>query len=177
MSGLSKRRILFFLSLFVLAAVFFPKGVFAKRAAVGRPVPPFEAVLLDGKSIGASQLKGRVVLIDFWASWCDPCREEMPELNTLYRELKAKGVEIIGVSIDRDRENVDAFLKKHPVLFPVIHDKDKDIADDFKPRAMPTAFILDQEGVVRHVHLGYKKSYLQKYRDEIEILLKNGAKK
>lgn len=164
--------ILLILALFVSI----PPIAFAKRAAVGRPLPAFEARTLKGESLGIAQLKGRVVLIDIWATWCEPCREELPELNALYQELQARGVEIIGISIDRERENVEEFIEKNPIHFPVIHDQNKEIADAFKPRAMPTAFILDQEGVVRHVHLGYKKSYLKKYREQMTELLKNGAK-
>lgn len=166
---------LYFLPIFFLAVLFFADPALAKRAAVGRALPPFQATTLHGKAIDLDALKGRVVLIDFWATWCEPCREEFPELDALYQEFQGQALEIIGISVDLKRENIDEFLSKHPVSFPVVHDKGKKISSKFKPRAMPTAFIVDQAGIVRHVHLGYKKSYLQKYREEITALLKNGG--
>lgn len=147
----------------------------AERADVGRPAPTFEAATLAGQPLALADLKGRVVLIDFWASWCDPCREEFPELDALYREFREQGVEVIGVSVDLKRDNIDAFISKHPVAFPIIHDPKKAIADRFKPRAMPTAYLVDRAGVVRYVHLGYQRAYLEKYREEIRLLLREGA--
>ena len=147
----------------------------AERADVGRQAPVFEATTLAGQPIAMADLKGRVLLVDFWASWCDPCREEIPELEVLYQEFRDRGVEIIAVSVDRKRENAEAFLAKHPVTFQVIHDKNRAIADRFKPRAMPTAYIIDQAGVVRFVHLGFQRAYLAKYREQIGLLLNEGA--
>ncbi|MFQ5580776.1 MAG: redoxin domain-containing protein [Nitrospiria bacterium] len=176
MNRLSKNATLLTLSFLFVVGMVFPDMASGKRAALGRSITPFVAKTLKGKTISINQLKGRVVLIDFWATWCDPCREELPELNALYQELQSQGVEILGISVDRKRENVDEFISKHSIRFPIIHDQNKAISDDLRPRAMPTAFILDQGGVVRHVHLGYKKSYLQLYRDEIKALLQKGTK-
>ena len=148
---------------------------FAERADVGRQAPAFDAVTLAGQPIAMADFKGRVVLVDFWASWCEPCREEFPEFESLYQEFRDRGVEIIAVSVDRKRENAEAFLAKHPVTFAVVHDKDRAIADRFKPRAMPTAYIIDQAGVVRYVHLGFHRAYLAKYREQIGLLLNEGA--
>jgi peroxiredoxin len=146
----------------------------AERADVGRQAPAFEATTLAGQPIAMADLKGRVLLVDFWASWCDPCREEFPEFEALYQEFRDRGVEIVAVSVDRKRENAEAFLAKHPVTFAVVHDDDHAIADRFKPRAMPTAYVIDQAGVVRFVHLGFQRSYLAKYREEITRLLAEG---
>lgn len=129
---------------------------------------------MTGQPIALNDLKGRVLLVDFWASWCEPCREEFPEFEAMYRDLRERGVEIIAISVDRKRENAEAFLAKHPASFPVIHDPNRAIADRFKPRAMPTAYIIDQSGVVRFVHLGFQRSYLTTYREEITRLLAEG---
>ena len=146
----------------------------AERADVGRQAPAFEATTLAGQPIAMADLKGRILLVDFWASWCDPCREEFPEFEALYQEFRNRGVEIVAVSVDRKRENAEAFLAKHPVTFAVVHDNDHAIADRFKPRAMPTAYVVDQAGIVRFVHLGYQREYLAKYREEITRLLAEG---
>ncbi len=146
----------------------------AERADVGRPAPAFEAVTLDGRPLALAGLKGKVLLIDFWASWCEPCREEFPEFEAMYKELRDRGVEIIAISVDRKRENAEAFVAKYPASFPVIHDPNRAIADRYKPRAMPTAYVVDQAGVVRFVHLGYQREYLAKYREEITRLLAEG---
>jgi len=164
----------------ILATVFtttligFCSLAWAERADIGRSAPTFNTTSLDGQPISLQGLRGRVVLIDFWASWCTPCREEFPELETLYRNLRQQGVEIVAISVDRDRENVDAFLAKHPVSFHIVHDPGKVLASQFSPRAMPTLYILDQSGVVRYVHLGFQRSYIQKYQEEIALLLNEG---
>jgi len=175
MKKIPQRLTLSSITLLILALLISPPSASARRAAVGRPAPVFEVLTLDGKTTGIEHLKGRVVLIDFWATWCEPCLEELPELNVLYKDFKAQGLEILAISVDRERENIEKFLKEFPLDFPVIHDKGKKIANRFKPRAMPTAFIVDQEGIVRYVHLGFKTSFIQKYRDQIGTLLKNGA--
>src|SRR5574341_94605 len=79
----------------------------AERADVGRPAPTFEATTMTGQPLSLNELKGRVLLVDFWASWCEPCREEFPEFEAMYRDLRDRGVEIIAVSVDRKRENAD----------------------------------------------------------------------
>ncbi len=163
-------------SIWGLAGALLLMGVpaWAERADVGRPAPMFEATTMTGQPLSLNDLRGRVLLVDFWASWCEPCREEFPEFEAMYRDLRDRGVEIIAVSVDRKRENAEAFLAKHPATFPVIHDPDRAIADRFKPRAMPTAYVIDQAGVVRFVHLGYQREYLAKYREEITRLLAEG---
>ncbi|MFZ5862087.1 MAG: TlpA family protein disulfide reductase [Nitrospirota bacterium] len=146
----------------------------AERADVGRAAPLFEAKTLAGQPVALADLKGKVLLMDFWASWCEPCREEFPEFEAMYKEFRDRGVEIVAVSVDRKRENALEFVAKHPVTFTVVHDQDRSIADRYKPRAMPTAYVIDQKGMVRFVHLGYQKSYLAAYREEITKLLAEG---
>lgn len=162
-------------SIWIVAAILaMGTPAWAERADVGRQAPAFEATTLAGQPIALGSLTGKVLLVDFWASWCDPCREEFPEFEALYKEFHDRGVEIVAVSVDRKRENAEAFLAKHPVTFAVVHDNDHAIADRFKPRAMPTAYVIDQAGVVRFVHLGFQRSYLAKYREEITRLLAEG---
>ncbi len=125
----------------------------------------------DGNSIRISQLRGKVVIIDFWASWCAPCREEMPFLNELYEEHREDGLVVIGVSVDRQERNVGRFLRRTPVSFPVVHDASQAVAGRYAPGTMPTSVIVDRRGIIRHVHEGFRAGDASRIRRQVEALL------
>jgi cytochrome c biogenesis protein CcmG, thiol:disulfide interchange protein DsbE len=101
-----------------------------------------------GKNISLSAFKGKVVLLNFWATWCPPCRAEMPALNKLYREKKNRGLEIIAVSTDRSVSSVKDFLEKHKVDFPILFDEDRSAAKLYRVFSMPTTFLIDRNGTI-----------------------------
>ena len=105
----------------------------------------FTLTSIDGKTYTLAGLKGRVVLLNFWATWCPPCRKEMPDMEKLYRELESKGLTVLAVS-DEDRETVTKFLEKNPYTFPVLLDAGRKVNTAFMVEGIPKTFIFDREG-------------------------------
>jgi peroxiredoxin len=126
---------------------------------------------LDGNRVTIASLRGNVVLVDFWASWCEPCAEEMPVLERLYQRYRGQGFRVVAVSQDRQVSNVRSFLNEHSVSFPVVHDASHQVAGRYSPPRMPSSFIIDRNGVVRHVHAGYRSGDARAFEREIRALL------
>lgn len=127
--------------------------------AVGRPAPDLVVERMNGKTLALSSLRGKVVLLDVWASWCAPCTKELPMLDAMARRLRGKGVEILAVSVDQERANVVAFLDSHPhQSLTVAHDPRGQIADTLQPEKMPTSYAIDRVGVIRHINYGFDPS-------------------
>jgi len=136
----------------------------SKASGVGAPLPPIVVKRLgNGKKLDLSSHRGKAVLLDIWASWCAPCKEELPLLDDLAARLKPKGIEIIAVSIDEEEANATAFLsaRKHWTL-TVAHDPEGKVPDLLKPGKMPTSYVLDGTGIVRYVNEGFERSDLEK---------------
>ena len=123
---------------------------------VGAPLPPIEVDALTGDKIDVASYKGRVLLLDVWASWCVPCKQELPLLDAMARRLKSKGIEILAVSVDQQRANVDKFMRSHGRWsLTVAHDPDGLIAERLQPDKMPTSYVVDRSGIVRYVNAGF----------------------
>ena len=117
-------------------------------------------------------LHGKVVLLDFWASWCAPCLHSFPWMNELQREHGAEGFVIVAVNVDQDRTLADAFLQKVPAQFRVEYDGQGTLARQFGVQAMPTSFLIDRNGNVRVRHAGFKEKQREEREQEIAQLLK-----
>jgi peroxiredoxin len=115
----------------------------------------FEQKTLNGSTLKLSQLRGKVVLLDFWASWCEPCKRELPILAKMAPRLKEKGVEIVAVNIDEKKDNAESFIKSHAPGLTVVYDKDKSIVGQYEPPKMPSSFIIDRNGVIRAINAGF----------------------
>ena len=138
-------------------------------SVIGQVAPDAEFAALQGKdTIKLSSLRGKVVLLDFWASWCAPCQEELPLLDDLAVRLKGKDIEIIGVSLDENKEDAEKFLKrKSSWALTLGHDPEQTVADQFKPPKMPTSYVIDSKGVVRHMNAGFERSDAKKIEDQL----------
>jgi cytochrome c biogenesis protein CcmG/thiol:disulfide interchange protein DsbE len=125
----------------------------------------------DGSSMRLSEYKGRVVLIDFWASWCAPCKTSFPALDALYRAYEPRGLQVLAVNLDERRRDADAFLSEHPHTMPVLFDLHGEAPKAFGVQGMPTSFVIDRTGAIRFTHMGYSANIAQQYRQEIGLLL------
>lgn len=124
----------------------------AERAVVkvGDMAPNFQLRDLDGKMVSLSQFRGKVVLLNFWATWCGPCREEMPSMEQLYRNVPRKDFEILAVSTDPQGIVVTRpFQQEMGLTFPILHDPDMRIGLSYGARSLPMSFMIDRQGVVR----------------------------
>ncbi len=144
------------------------------QEAEGSLAPAFEGKTPHGKEIKLSDYLGKVVLIDFWASWCPPCREEMPELIKFYKAHKDTKFELIAVNIDNDSKNMQRFLDKlfPKPDFPIIVDNNQQIPSLFNIEAMPTTIFIDKKGKIRFRHDGFKETYVNDFNKELTQLLK-----
>jgi thiol-disulfide isomerase/thioredoxin len=130
-----------------------------KSAKVGAPMPSILVKHFDsGGKIDLGSLKGKVVLVDIWASWCGPCKEEMPLLDELAGRLKNKGVEIIAVSVDEDKDSAQDFLSSRPSwALTVAHDPKGKLPEALQPGKMPSSYIVDAQGIIRYVNEGFER--------------------
>ena len=137
----------------------------AGAAATNPPAAAPRWPLLDS-------LHGKVVLVDFWASWCAPCLHSFPWMNELQQKHAGEGLVIVAVNVDQDRALADAFLKKVPAKFRIEYDPAGNLAKQFGVQAMPTSFLLDREGNIRIRHAGFREKQREEREHEIEELLK-----
>lgn len=137
--------------------------------------PDFALQDINGNKIALAGLKGKVVYINFWASWCLPCKEEFPELNKLAEKYKDSDFIMLAVNIDKVKSNMDDFLSKMPLPSKnmiILLDSKAAVVSSYNARAMPTSFIIDKEGVIRYIHLGFNEKDPEKWVKEVESLLK-----
>jgi len=139
-------------ALFVVAAL---AGCSTPTSGGASDVPQFSFSSLEGKTVAMKDLTNKVVIVDFWATWCAPCREEIPHLNELYSELKGKGLEIVGISMDTDgTDNVKDFAREFRIQYPIVMGDEK-VAESFGGIiGMPTTFIIDRKGKVAKKYIG-----------------------
>lgn len=141
-------------------------------AGDGQAAPAFSARPLGGgEALQLEEFRGKVVYLDFWASWCGPCRQSLPWLERLRRELRPTGLEVLGVNVDEDAADARRFLKRYPVSFPVLGDARGMIASLYDVRDMPSSYLIDRKGVVRHAHRGFNRDDAARLRLRVEALL------
>jgi thiol-disulfide isomerase/thioredoxin len=126
----------------------------------------------SGKRWALSELKGQVVLLDVWATWCEPCREALPVYEAFQREYSVRGLQVFTVNIDADSGSVGPFLVANSVSLPVLLDPGAAVAEStLRVKLMPTAFLYDRKGKLRHIHEGFDAAELPQWRAQIESLL------
>jgi thiol-disulfide isomerase/thioredoxin len=126
---------------------------------VGQPAPEITVQRMSGKPVTVSSYRGQVLLLDVWASWCGPCKQELPMLDDIASRLHHRGVEVLAVSVDQERQNVVKFLgSRGRWALTIAHDPKGEIADRLQPDKMPTSYIIDREGIIRYVNYGFVPS-------------------
>jgi peroxiredoxin len=133
-----------------------PRSVaYQGRPSIGSPAPDFRLMDLHGKPVSLSDYQGKVVLLNFWATWCGPCRTEMPAMEALYRSMQPKGLEILAVSVDQQGTAVTRpFQEAMGLSFPILHDEDYQIGLTYGARTLPMTFAIDRRGVIRQLIFG-----------------------
>jgi peroxiredoxin len=147
-------------------------GLVMAAATPGAAAPDFALVARDGGKVRLADLKGQVVMINFWATWCGPCRQEMPLLAQLHAKYEPLGFTLLGVNVEPDSSAAVAWLKGMPVDFPILFDTDSTVAGSFGVEGMPSTVFVDRRGQVRYVHQGYKPGDEARYADMIRSLVK-----
>ncbi len=136
--------------------------------APGRPAPALVGPRLDGPAFDLAAERGKLVLVDFWASWCEPCRRELPALERLHRQHAAAGLVVVGVSVDEQRGDAEQFLRDQVQLsFPIVHDADHALAGAWSPPKMPTVYLVERDGTIARTFAGEKPGQLDELRAEV----------
>ena len=141
-------------------------------ASGATPAPNFTLKSITGKNMKLSEMTGNVVLINFWASWCGPCREEMPLLNALHKKYEPLGFTVLGVNVEEHTDKARGFLNDFPVDFPVLLDNKNQVSQLYNVVAMPTTVVVDRDGNMRFLHKGYKPGDEKKYRKMVKKLVR-----
>jgi peroxiredoxin len=158
----------------LLAAALAALGAPLARAALApsSAAPDFTLRTMGGANLRLAEQRGSVVLVNFWATWCGPCREEMPHLNRLYDKYRGSGLQLLGVNVDDDSRNAIGMAHKMGVRFPVLLDSEKTVSKSYEVSAMPSTVLIDRDGRVRHVHRGYRAGVEDTYERLVRDLLK-----
>ncbi|HUF72119.1 MAG TPA: TlpA disulfide reductase family protein [Gammaproteobacteria bacterium] len=134
--------------------------------------PDFDLAARDGGRVALSDLSGQVVMVNFWATWCGPCRAEMPHLEALYHRYSDLGFTLLGVNVEEDSSGADRFLEATPVSFPILFDPENNVSELYDVVAMPSTVLIDKSGNMRYIHHGYQPGYENEYQSQIRALIR-----
>lgn len=140
--------------------------------APGRSAPDFTLRTGDGRNLRLAEQRGRVVMVNFWATWCTPCRVEMPHLQRIHEQYRAAGFLLLGVSVDDDPAKAMELARRLQVSFPILFDTDKSVSRLYDVRTMPSTLLIDRDGGVRQLHRGYREGVEALYAQQVRELLK-----
>jgi thiol-disulfide isomerase/thioredoxin len=157
---------------FLIVLLLFGNALIPAWSESTGPAPNFTLVDGDGNPVSLADLKGQIVLINFWASWCGPCREEMPLLEQIHQRYEPLGFTLLGVNVEENSSDAVNWLKDRPVSFPILFDPDNGVSKLYDVVAMPSTVIVDREGNVRFLHHGYQAGYEDQYQDQIRALMR-----
>ena len=145
----------------------------AYAATVSGPAPNFTLQSNAGGQVSLASLKGKVVMVNFWATWCVPCRQEMPHLEALYEKYNSLGFELLAVNVEKNNaEGARRWLQETPVTFPVLFDPENQVTKLYKVQTMPSTVIIGRDGTMRFMHNGYKPGYENDYQTQVRALLR-----
>jgi peroxiredoxin len=160
------------INLFLSVLIFFGTGL-AHGAGQGEKAPDFTGKTLVGKNVKLSELRGRIVLLNFWGTWCAPCKEELPYFNRIYGKYKGVGLEILAVNVDKVPAQAAGMSGALGLTFPVVLDPSGDLFELYRIRNMPTTFVVGKDGMIHYIHWGFGPNDPPRYESEIKSLLKD----
>ena len=143
----------------------------ASSGEANGPAPAFTLTSISGQTASLNQYKGQVVMVNFWATWCGPCQQEMPLLDQMYKKFKPTGFTLLGVNVDKDVPTVKDLLTRKPVTFPILLDPTNQVSKAYHVNDMPSTVIIDRKGDIRYVHRGYKPGDENEYQNRIRQLI------
>ena len=156
----------------VLVALLILPAVHASAVALQDQAPDFTLKSLQGSNLRLEEYRGQVVLINFWASWCGPCRQEMPLLDRLHHRYQDTGFAVLGVNVEGEAGPAQEIVDKTNVTFPVLIDTNQKVSEMYNLEAMPSTVVVDRDGVVRYIHRGYKPGDEAKYIEVVKALIR-----
>ena len=136
------------------------------------PAPNFTLTSRTGELVSLADLEGEVVMVNFWATWCGPCRQEMPHLEALHQRYSDLGFRLLGVNVEENSSLSDKFLAETPVSFSILFDPENEVSKLYDVIAMPSTVMIDRNGNKRYIHHGYKPGYENEYQTQIRALLR-----
>lgn len=156
----------------LMAAILAASAAFAAGGDATGAAPAFTLTSLSGQPGALNQYKGQVVMLNFWATWCGPCQQEMPLLDQMYKKYKPAGFTLIGVNVDKEAAAVKELLARKPVTFPVLLDPANQVSKAYHVDEMPSSVIIDRKGQIRYIHRGYRPGDENEYQDRIRQLIR-----
>lgn len=147
-------------------------SMFISANAIANQAPDFTLPDNSGKNLRLGDLRGNVVMLNFWASWCGPCRQEMPLLDAMSQRYSAAGFTLLGVDVEEDNTDAKKIVKDLNISYPILFDTDNKVSKLYSVATMPTTVMIDKKGQIRYVNNGYKAGDENKYREQIRELLK-----
>lgn len=144
-----------------------------QAAEIGQPLSacPLSKLGNSQQPLELNQFAGKVLYLDFWASWCPPCAKSFPFLNKLHKDFGSQGLHVIGINLDEDIEDAENFLDNYPAEFTLASDLSKQCAQNLGVTAMPTSYLIDRNGVIRHIHLGFRSGETKELLEKVKQLL------
>jgi len=134
------------------------------------PAPKFELASRNG-TVSLDTLKGKIIYLDFWASWCGPCRKSFPWMNEIQAKYEKDGFVVLAINLDKKRKHADEFLAETPANFTIAFDPSGKTADDYQVMGMPTSYIIDRTGEIKASHIGFLTKDQTKLEDSIKTIL------
>jgi cytochrome c biogenesis protein CcmG/thiol:disulfide interchange protein DsbE len=155
--------------LLVVSALFFATASPAYAVAVGDPAPEISVTQADGKPVTLRSLRGKTVYLDFWASWCGPCRQSFPFMNQMQQKYAKDGLVVVGINLDKRRADAERFLAKIPSSFTIVYDEAGRTPAAYQVKKMPTSVLIDYEGQIASIHAGFE----DRTREDVERRIRN----